>query len=153
MQLDFWPGKRAETVREVHFRLLGRFGSPGPWVYPDPVSQLVLGLVGGRTREAVSLAAFTSLARKFRCWEAVRDAPVAEVRATIRHVTYADVKADRLQCALKRLTDRRGRLELEFLGRLDLTSAMAWLMRLPGVGPKVAALTLNFSTLRMPAPA
>ncbi len=151
MQLDFWPDDRTKIVREIHERLVCRFGPPGPWFHPDPVSQLVLGLIGGRTYEAVSLAAFKTLALHFRSWEAVRDAPVADIQASIRRVTFADVKAARLQQALICVEAKRGQLELDFLRRRDVASAMTWLMHLPGVGPKVAALILNFSTLRMPA--
>jgi len=151
MQLDFWPQERTLIVRDVHHRLLGRFGKPGPWFHPDPLSQLVLGLVGGRTPEAVSLAAYRDLVRKFASWTALRDAPVEDIRAVIGRVTFAEVKAVRLRQALQQVTERRGRLTLDFLQTLDPASAMGWLMQLPGVGPKTAAVTLNFSTLRMRA--
>ena len=40
--------------------------------------------------------------------------------------------------------------ELDFLGALPLEDALAWLERLPGVGRRVAASTLNASTLGRP---
>jgi endonuclease-3 len=41
-----------------------------------------------------------------------------------------------------------GRLSLDHLADLDEEVAMQWLRRLPGVGSKIAAEVLNFSTLR-----
>lgn len=151
MQFDFWPYEQTLFIEQVHGRLLKHFGSPGPWFHPDPVSQLVLGLIGGRTYGAVSLAAYMRLVERFPSWEAVRDGKQEDIHEVIFRVTFADVKAPRLQAALRSVTEQRGRLDLDFLAERKVADAMEWLMHLPGVGPKVAAVTLNFSTLRMPA--
>ena len=137
------------TLEAVHARLLARFGRPGPWRHLQPVDQLVIGMVGGRTRGEESLAAFAALRRRFRSWEAVRDAPGSQVRTAIAPVNFAERKAPLLQSALRAITARRRRLELDFLGAMPVGDALAWLERLPGVGRKVSAATLNFSTLRM----
>ena len=110
-----------------------------------------MGMIGGRTREAESRAAFEALRDRFGDWEVVRDAPPRAVYATIAPVNFAEVKALRLQSALHAITTLRGRIELDFLGELPVDTALAWLERLPGVGRKVSAATLNFSTLRMRA--
>ncbi len=89
--------------------------------------------------------------RRFESWEVVRDASYDEVRKTIARVTYADNKARYLQAALRQLTAARGRLELGFLADWSVDAALAWLERLPGVGRKVSAATLNFSSLKMKA--
>ena len=115
------------------------------------MSQLGLGIIGGRTYGSVSLAAFEALAHRFGTWDRVRDAPVAEVQKTIRAVTYAEAKAAHLQGALRRITAVRGRLTLDFLRALTVENALIWLENLSGVGRKASAATLNFSTLRMEA--
>ncbi len=139
------------TLAAVHARLAARFGRPGPWRHLGPVDQLVMGLVGGRTRGEESLAAFAALRRRFRTWEAVRDAPGPAVRSAIAPVNFAERKSPLLQDALRAITARRRRIELDFLVRMPVEPAMDWLERLPGVGRKVSAATLNFSTLRMRA--
>jgi endonuclease-3 len=136
---------------EIHQRLRRRFGRPGPFLQLDPVSQLVLGMVGGRTRGEVSKAAFEALLAFFGHWEAVRDAPVAEIQEVIGAVTYAERKAPQIKATLQAITAIHGRLTLDNLGRLSVDDAIAWLERLPGVGRKIAAATLNFSALRKPA--
>ena len=151
MQLLLNLDDRAGTLLKVHRRLLRRFGHSGPFLRLDPVSQLVLSLIGGRTRGAVSQAAFQVLQQRFGCWEAVRDAPVAEIHAAIRTVTFADVKAAHLKAALTAITAAEGRLTLDRLDSLTVADALLWLEGLPGVGRKVGAATLNFSTLRKKA--
>ena len=110
-----------------------------------------MGIVGGRTRGEVSKDAFEALLARFGSWEAVRDAPVAEIYEAIAVVTFAELKAPRLKAALQAVTRDRGRLTLDILDGLTVDEALAWLERLPGVGRKVAAATLNFSTLRKAA--
>lgn len=151
MQLLLALDDRSRRLADIHRRLRRHFGPPGPFLLPDPVSQLVMGLVGGRTRSAVSKAAFAALRARFGSWEAVRDADPADIRAAIGAVTFADLKAPRLKAALETVTARCGRLTLDGLDGMTVAEALAWLERLPGVGRKTAAATLNFSTLRKPA--
>ena len=148
MQIALLPDDRPRRLAEIDRRLRRRFGPQGPFLRLDPVSQLVLALIGGRTQGHVSKAAFEALLVRFGSWEAVRDAPVAEIRETIGAVTYAEVKAPRLKAALETITRTEGGLTLDRLESLSVDQALAWLERLPGVGRKVAAATLNFSTLR-----
>ena len=151
MQLLFAFDDGAATFAEIHCRLRARFGRQGPWRLPDPVSQLALGIIGGRTRGTVSLLALDALMSQFGSWEAVRDAPYVIVRNEIVRVTFAEDKARYLQAALRQLTAQRGGLDLAFLESWPVNTALEWLERLPGVGRKVSAATLNFSRLRMKA--
>lgn len=151
MQLVLIPDDRTDCLNVIHGRLLRHFGRPGPFLRLDPVSQLVMGLIGGRTRGQVSAAAFLRLRGRFTDWESLRDAPVTEIRDIISDVTFSEVKALRLKAALRAATLYRGTLTLDFLEAFSVHSALAWLERLPGVGRKTAATVLNFSTLRKPA--
>ena len=151
MQLLLDLDDRARTLAEIHRRLQGRFGPLSSLLRLDPVSQLVMGLIGGRTRSEVSKAAFEALLRRFGAWDAVRDAPVCEIQGVIQDVTFAELKAPRLKATLAAITRAHDGLTLDSLGRMTVEDALAWLERLPGVGRKVAAATLNFSTLRKAA--
>jgi endonuclease-3 len=94
--------------------------------------------------------AFEALRARFPTWEAVRDArPQAVIRA-IRPAGLANQKGPRIQQALRAITQTRGRLELDFLRELTPEAARQWLLRMKGVGPKTAAIVLQFS-LGMPA--
>lgn len=151
MQLVLTLDDRTRTLAEMHRRLRAGFGQPGPWYHLDPVSQLVMGLLGGRTHGEVSKAAFEALLMHFGDWQAVHDAPVVEIQAIVGAVTYAELKAPRLKAALQAIIASRGRLALDLLHDLPVEQALAWLEHLPGVGRKTAAQTSNFSTLRKAA--
>lgn len=151
MQLLLPLNDEALTLESVHARLHARFGRPGPWRHLKPIDQLVIGMVGGRTREAESRAAYEALRSRFATWEAVRDAPLNAICDAVAPVNFAERKAPRLQGAMRAITARRRVLEIDFLARLSVDAALSWLERLPGVGRKVSAATLNFSTLRMRA--
>ena len=151
MQLQLALDDRPALLTEIHRRLLLRFGRQGPYLRLYPVSQLVLGLLGGRTRGEVSQAAFERLVLSFDSWSAVRDAPLEKVHRLIAAVNYAEAKAPRLKRTLAAITVGDGRPRLDHLRHLTVAESLVWLERLPGVGRKVAAATLNFSTLAKPS--
>lgn len=149
MQMAFSFGA-AEDMEWVRDRLRACFG-PQPISVRTPIGQLVKSMISGRTRDQVSLSAYRRLVRAYPDWSAIALAPAAEVEAAIRDVTFADAKARHLGGALSAVAASRPDFDLTFLGGLGVERALAWLERLPGVGRKISASTLNFSTLRMPA--
>jgi endonuclease-3 len=57
----------------------------------------------------------------------------------------ANQKGPRIQAVLRSITEQVGRLDLEFLRDLPADQARDWLMQFKGVGPKTAAIVLEFS--------
>lgn len=115
-----------------------------------PVGQLVKSMISGRTRDAVSQAAYDRLVAAFGSPRSVATAGARNVLTVIRDVTFAEAKAAHLVVALRRIAAERRGFDLDFLADLPLDDALTWLERLPGVGRKVAASTLNASTLSRP---
>ena len=62
----------------------------------------------------------------------------------------AKIKAPRIKQVLNLILEDVGSLDLSFLKEMPLEEAKGWLRRLPGIGPKSAAVILSFS-LGMPA--
>lgn len=134
---------------EIHRRLCRLYGCPIAYFHDhDPLSELVSSLLSHRTRNRDSHAAFAALRARYPSWEALRDAPTAEVQALIHMVTWPEQKAPRLQAVLRDVAARAGALDLDFLGDWRVAEARAWLEALPGVGPKTSAAVLSFSRLR-----
>lgn len=139
----------AEPMLErIHRHLLALYGRPGPWLQFDPVSQLVLALIGTRTVTTTSKRVFVDLARRYGPWAEVSARAPAELRRHLAPVTFADAKAECLPAALRAIARQCGALDLDFLADWPEEAALLWLERLPGVGRKVSAATLNFSVLR-----
>lgn len=130
--------------------LLRAFGPPGTEPRRTPTGQLVKSILSARTRDAVSGAAYDALVARWPDWRALADAPAREIAATVAAVTFPEDKAAYVRAALRRVGRERPDFDLSFLGALPLADALAWLERLPGVGRKVAATTLNASTLGRP---
>ena len=126
-------------------RRLTEFYGELPFSSKDPMSQLVDIILSHRTRDEQTAAAYDNLLKRFGSWEAVRDAPTSEVQAVIENVNWPEAKAPRLQALMRRITEERGELNLDFLRDLPVEEGAAWLRRLGGVGPKTAACVLLFS--------
>ena len=133
-----------------HQRLLDFYGYP-EWRQPLPaIDELVSTILSQNTNDSNRDRAFLGLRSRFPTWEAVRDAEPAEVIEAIRPAGLANQKGPRIQQVLHEITDQRGDLNLEFLQAFPPDEARLWLMRFKGVGPKTAAIVLQFS-LGLPA--
>ena len=144
------PREKALHVDPI---LADHYGAPFvPFSYRDPVSELVGSLMSHRTRNAVTRAAYAKLRERFPTWEEVIAAPTAAVQSAIGAVTFPEVKAPRIQQALREVAARNdGDLNLDGLSEVSVTDARAWLEQIPGIGAKTSAAVLSFSYLRMPA--
>lgn len=140
-----------EDVTWARDRLRSWFGHPAAIQVRTPIGQLVKSSISARTRDEVSLGAYGRLLSTYRTWADLAEAPAEDVEAVIGDVTFPDVKARNLGAALRAIAAVAPDFDLTFLARLSVPEALARLERLPGVGRKVAASTLNFSTLQMPA--
>jgi endonuclease-3 len=132
----------------VHQKLLEFFGHP-EWRNPLPaVDELVSTILSQNTNDTNRDRAFQALRARFPTWEQVRDARQQEVIDAIRPAGLANQKGPRIQNVLREITEKRGELSLEFLRDRPLEDARDWLMQFKGVGPKTAAIVLQFSLER-----
>jgi endonuclease-3 len=135
----------AQRARRVYALLLETYGQP-VWRNPLPaVDELVSTILSQNTNDLNRDRAFEALRAKFPAWEAVRDAPAANVVDAIRPAGLANQKGPRIQAVLRAITAERGALDLEFLKDWPVDEARAWLTRFKGVGPKTAAIVLLFA--------
>ena len=124
---------RYEAIYEL---LVESYGEPEWYRRQPPVAQLVNTILSQQTTSANRQQAFDRLRERFPTWEAVMDAPLADVRAAIRPAGLSNQKAPRIQNALRYVWRERGELNLEFLADLPVAEAKAWLTEIKGVGPK-----------------
>jgi endonuclease-3 len=150
---DAWkPPTRARVLR-VRDRLREVYGIPLIAPHEHPIAELVLTVLSQSTNDRNRDVAFLRLRTRFRAWEAVRDAPVAEVEEAIRPGGISKVKSARIQAILRALTETPApgsdaapdELSLEWLPDVALADARDYLVALPGVGRKTAACVLLFA--------
>jgi endonuclease-3 len=127
-------------------RLGERYQHPR-WAGPrlDPVSELVLTILSQNTADTNSFRAFTALRARYATWDEVLGAPTDELTDVIRPGGLAPTKAPRIQHVLAEVAEAtNGSWDLGFLGTLPLADARDWLVALPGIGRKTAAIILLF---------
>ena len=134
----------------IYARLLDKFGLP-EWRDPLPaIDELISTILSQNTNDRNRDVAFLALKARFPTWEAVRDSNLDEVVNEIRPAGLANQKGPRIQKVLQQITQERGELNLDFLKDYSVEDAHNWLTRFHGVGPKTAAIVLQFA-LEIPA--
>lgn len=146
-------GPTHRRVRTVITRLEARYGIARLRPDRDPLDTLVETILSQATNDRNRDRAFAELKRRFPTWEAVRQAPVREIARAIHCGGLAAVKSARIKKILAHIHQRVGSLDLDFLRRIPVERARAFLTSLDGVGPKTAACVLLFSCQRPVFPA
>jgi endonuclease-3 len=130
---------------QIHHRLIEFYGEP-IWRNPlPPIGELVSTILSQNTNDINRDRAFDRLRKRFPTWEAVRDAPEEDIIEAIRPAGLANQKGPRIKAVLEKITKERGELDLNFLEEYSTHEAMEWLQKFKGVGPKTAAIVLQFS--------
>ena len=135
----------------IRDRLIAIHGPQRDELRHDPTSQFIKAMLSSCTLDSISDATYLKLHTGMPSWDELADVDPAALAPVIQDVTHASNKAIHLVTSARIIKARRGRLDLAFLAGRSVEHAMAWLLPLPGVGWKVAAVTVNFSTLRMRA--
>lgn len=138
------PASLKARVRRVEAMLRRLYGQPRYRPPRDLLDELVCTILSQNTTDTNSSRAFRSLRARFPRWNGVLAAPVKEIAAAIHSAGLSNTKAPRIQAILARIQRERGRLSLAHLRRMGDAEATAYLLSLPGVGPKTAACVLMF---------
>lgn len=129
----------------IHQKLIEFYGDPD-WRNPlPPLDELVSTILSQNTNDVNRDRAFDALTARYSSWEEVRDADEQDVIDTIRPAGLANQKGPRIQNILTQITEQKGSLDLSFLGEMQTEDARQWLLQFKGVGPKTAAIVLQFS--------
>jgi endonuclease-3 len=136
------PAPNRARVRRIRDRLREVYGRPFAPPHGHGLDELILTVLSQSTNDRNRDVAFLALRRDFADWEAVRDAPNAEVERSIRPGGISKVKSVRIQQILREIDipsfDAR-------LASLEVDAARDELVALPGVGRKTAACVLLFA--------
>jgi endonuclease III len=144
MQSVSLPDLAAKT-QLAHERLNDHYGIQAIYGRADPMHELVGTILSHRTTHANEVTAYRTMRERFPTWEAVRDAPLADLTDAIKAANYPEVKAPYIQNMLAHLIRETGSANIDFLRDLSTEEAMKWLTDLPGIGLKTATLLLLFN--------
>lgn len=144
--VEGWTPPTRRRIRAIANRLAKRYGPLDPPRAVDPLDELVQTVLSQHTSDVNASRAFESLRAAFPdLWPAVVDASEGAVADAIRIGGLANSKAPRLQAILREVREREGRFDLSRLREMSDADARDYLMTLPGIGPKTAAVVLSFA--------
>ncbi len=130
------PSSHRTRVRRIRDRLRELYGRPFAPPHGQGLDELILTGLSQSTSDRNRDVAFLRLRERFGSWEAVRDAPNAEVEEAIRPGGISKVKSVRIQQILRELGEPLDGPHLR---------DQAFLTSLPGVGRKTAACVRLFA--------
>ena len=136
---------KIEFIGEVHFRLIGQYGIPSPKPVLAPLDELIKTILSQNTTDKNSHRAFAALKGSFNNWDELLNAPDGDVIELIRIGGLAKTKTGYIKNVLKKLLERDGAFDFNFLNDMSDDSALDYLIDLPGVGAKTAHCVLAFS--------
>ncbi|MCS7301365.1 MAG: hypothetical protein NZ556_07420, partial [Fimbriimonadales bacterium] len=132
-------------IAEIVSRLEALYGVPEWKPRQNPLEELIHCILSQHTSDKNSFRAYRLLRQRYRSWQAVAEAPTEELAETIRPGGLANQKAPRIQAALRAIYQARGEYSLDWLRDLPTPEARKFLLSLPGIGPKCAAIVLCFA--------
>jgi len=128
-------------VRRIRDRLREVYGRPIAPPHGQGLDELILTVLSQSTNDRNRDVAFLRLRDRFESWDAVRDAPNADVELAIRPGGISKVKSARIQEILRELDGD----DLQSLAGKTVEEGRDRLTALPGVGRKTAACVLLFA--------
>jgi endonuclease-3 len=136
-----WKRPDKRRIRRIRDRLRREYGTPVLHEHHAPVDELILTVLSQNTNDRNRDVAFLRLRDRFESWDAVRDAPNADVELAIRPGGISKVKSARIQEILRELDGD----DLQSLAGTTVEEGRDRLTALPGVGRKTAACVLLFA--------
>jgi len=134
--------KKAKVIYQI---LESLYGIPEIREPLPAIDELVSTILSQNTNDTNRDRAYNNLRAKFPSWDSVINAPVEDIIKAVRVAGLANQKGPRIQAVLKHIKAERGDFSLNFLCDMEKEEALDWLKRFKGVGPKTAAIVLQFS--------
>jgi len=136
-----------DTIIEKLSAIYGEFEQTPRY---NALDELIFTVLTQHTSDLNAERAFVQLRETIPTWEEVMVADQQAIADAIFHGGMSNQKSKRIKDILATILERHGELEIEFLRNYELEDARKWLVELPGVGPKTAAVVMAFA-LGMPA--
>ncbi len=136
-----------DTIIEKLSAIYGEFEQTPRY---NALDELIFTVLTQHTSDLNAERAFDRLRETIPTWEEVMVADQQVIADAIFHGGMSNQKSKRIKDILASILERHGELEIEFLRDYELEDARKWLVELPGVGPKTAAVVMAFA-LGMPA--
>jgi endonuclease-3 len=113
--------------------------------YIGPLDLLVQTMLSQNTTDTNSFQAFRNLKTAYHDYEDLLAASDEDIAELIKVGGLSEMKARRIKEALIKIKRDAGAIDLSFLASMNRVEAEDYLLSLPGVGPKTAAVVMLFA--------
>ncbi len=100
------------------------------------------------TTDKTSYKAFKNLKDGFGNWDKVADARINDIKSAIRVCGLTNIKAVQIKEMLRKMRKRYGKLDLNFLKKMNDDEIYSELLQYKGIGVKTISCVLGFSLNR-----
>ncbi|MER3413371.1 MAG: DNA lyase [Armatimonadota bacterium] len=132
------------AIRKLVETLEGQHGVGDERTRLDPMDELISCILSQHTSDATSFPTFFRLRERYRSWDQIARLSEQQLAEEIHTVGLVNQKARAIRAVLRELRKQFGAYTLEPLRQMDIQEARRFLLSLPGVGPKTAAIVLCF---------
>lgn len=132
-----------DRLKKIYQRLLEAYGPPQRPTGP-PLEVLIKTVLSQNTNDRNRDRAYQTLLSRFPNWDSVLSCPEEELASALKPAGLNRQRAKRIKTILAKVKADFGGWDLKGLCIMDTLTALAWLLSLPGVGPKTAYCVLAF---------
>ncbi len=135
-----------QKINKINNLLLKQFGVPKRQKkLPNPIDALIATILSQNTNDKNSYQAFSNLKKKFGNWHDVANAPRKQIENTIKVAGLGKQKSTAIKKFFNQLKKRNGKLDLNYIRKLDDEEILDDLTSINGIGVKTASCVLLFS--------
>lgn len=136
-----WHGR----IRKITALLVAEYGTPSLGNFADPIKEIFYIVLSARTTEPLYKNAHRRLWRRFRTLSAIADAPLRELHDCIGNAGLGKKRSMQIQRTARKLIKDFGSRPGSRLRQLSADEVYAYLLTLPGIGPKSAFCVMMYS--------
>ncbi len=134
-----------KKVKKIDELLVKYFGVPERKDDSEPIDMMIGTILSQNTNDNNSYKAFRKLKEKYENWEDLLEADIDEIIETIRVAGLPKQKAAAILNFVKTVTQKFGKLDLNYYTQIDELEAVKELSSMKGIGVKTASCLLLFS--------
>lgn len=141
----------AQTLQRIDELLEVTYRSADLGNHDDPLAEAIYIILSRQTRETVYQATYAEMRERWPTWHDLASAKERDLARTIRAAGFGSSRAKQIKDLLRTVAHdchKRGlgnAITLDWLAELGDTEAEAYLLGLPGIGPKSARCILHYS--------
>jgi endonuclease-3 len=142
-----------EKIKNINRLLVRHFGVPyRAKKLPNPIDALIATILSQNTNDKNSYKAYNNLKNKYKSIDELSLAPRSEIEKVIKIAGLGKQKSAAIKNLLSRLKKTRGKLNLQYIKKMNDDEILNELTSMKGIGVKTASCVLLFSLDRNVCP-